>query len=124
MKNHYIPSVTEAHSPEDGGWTNYDDTNVLLLSVPSFKNIVHIENKGYSYSWLWDDETRGYIFCFKLNSGEERAIFFTDDYAGKLLKEPEGQEVFHIALTSSPLKELDDETSVLWLPGIELKAQS
>lgn len=123
MKNHYTPSVTEAHSPEDGGWTNYEDTNVLLLSVPSFDDIVHIENKGYSYAWLWDDETRGHIFCFKLNTGEERAILFSDDHAGKLLKEPEGQVVFHIAMTSRSLEDLDDETPVLWLPGIELKTQ-
>ncbi|MGM7702446.1 hypothetical protein ACSVDE_12030 [Pseudalkalibacillus sp. Hm43] len=122
MNNHYSPSITEAHTPEDGGWTTYEDSPVLLISIPAFGDLVHIENKGYSYAWLWDESCNGHIFCFKLNSGEERAILFAEQFAGKLLKEPEAREIFHIALTASELTEMDDDTTILWLPGIEFKS--
>ncbi|MCF6138345.1 hypothetical protein [Pseudalkalibacillus berkeleyi] len=123
MNNTYTPSITEAHTPDDGGWTTYGESNVLLLSIRQFTELVQLENKGYSYAWLWDESSNGYIFCIKLNSGEERAILFAEDHAGKLLMESEGSGVFTIALTSLPLEQVDDATTILWLPGIELNPQ-
>ncbi|MGP4081998.1 hypothetical protein ACTWQL_19105 [Pseudalkalibacillus sp. R45] len=119
MDNQYTPSVTEAYMPEDGGWTTFRETPVLLLSFPKFDQLVQIDNRGYSYVWLYDEGMEGHVFCFKLNSGEERALLFKNDHAGKLLLEQEAQALFHIALTSTMLEEMDDDTPLLWLPNIE-----
>ncbi|WP_408007286.1 hypothetical protein ACJROX_21705 [Pseudalkalibacillus sp. A8] len=119
MENQFKPSVTEAYIPDDGGWTSYKETNVLLISIPRFDQLVQIENKGYSYVWLYDEEMDGHIFCFKLDSGEERAILFKHEHAGRLLQKEEAQELFHIAVASTKLDEIDDDTYLLWLPNVE-----
>ncbi len=119
MEDQFKPSLTEAYIPEDGGWTSFNGINVLLLSIPQIDQLVRIQNKGYSYVWLYDKEMDGHIFCFKLNSGEERAVLFKNENAGRLLLKEEAKDLFHIAVASTKLEEINDDTFLLWLPSVE-----
>lgn len=120
MNQKYYPTVTEAVLPDDGGWTNAGDRVVLLLSLSSFSELIHMSFETYDYAWLYDPEKDSYLFCFKLDNGEERAISFSKEYAGRLLQDKEADGLFDIAITSLPFEELQEDSDYLYLPDIRL----
>jgi len=123
MSKRYIPKVTEAVVPEDGGWAELKNEDVLVLSIPEWDQdeLVGTPTKSIQYVWLYDRVGDAYLLCFKINDEMEKAIAFGKEHAGMLLTHQQAYQPFSIVITSSSLEELKEDTSYLYLPKIELK---
>lgn len=120
MGRTYHPTVREVVHPTDGGWTKERGSNVLLLQIPEFKAHTGEIVQSFDYAWLYDSTLKAYIFCFKLSDGTEKAVIFEANHAGLLLTDLQSYETFALAITHQSLERLDDQTSMLFLPGIDL----
>lgn len=121
MSKKYIPQVTEAAIPDDGGWANLSQESALILSVPDWDEIVGRSTEGYEYVWLYDREADAYILCFRLSDQTEKALAFPKDHAGLLLQDQRAYEPFSLLITSRALAEVDEGTRMLFLGDVELK---
>lgn len=121
MSERYVPQVTAASIPEDGGWAKLSGENVLILSIPGWGDVVGKSPEGYRYAWMYDREGDAYIFCFRLVNGTERAIAFAKDHGGLLLQDGRAYETFSILITDRELSGVKEETPMLLLRNIRLK---
>lgn len=120
MSKRYIPRVTEAAVPEDGGWAELENEDVLVLSIPDW-DLVGTPTESFQYAWLYDRVSDAYLLCFKINDETEKAIAFAKEHAGLLLTQKQAYSPFSIAITSHSLEQLDEQVGYLYLPNIELK---
>lgn len=122
MAERYIPKVTEAAIPVDGGWTEIENEDVLVLSIPDWKEIVGTPiTKSFRYVWMYDRSEDAYLLCFQINDEIERAIAFAREHAGKLLTNKRAYQPFSILITSESLEHAHSRTPFLFLPRIRLK---
>ncbi|OYD06896.1 hypothetical protein [Paludifilum halophilum] len=121
MTDRYIPRVREASIPEDGGWAELSQENVLILSIPDWRDIADRSAKGYRYVWMYDRQGDAYIFSFRLEDGTERAVAFARDHGGLLLRDERAYKAFSILVTPEPLHEMKEDTPMLLLEEISLK---
>ncbi|SFS31170.1 hypothetical protein [Marininema halotolerans] len=117
----YVPQVTSAAIPEDGGWAELSKENVLILSIPEWEDLMEQSAVGYKKVWMYDRKADAYIFCFRLPDGTERAVAFAKDHGGLLLRDQRAFKPFSILLTAQPIGEGDDSTSMLLLSDVSLK---
>lgn len=121
MSERYIPKVTEASIPEDGGWAEVENEDVLVLSIPEWKEIADLSIKSFQYVWMYDRQENAYILCMKLNEKVEKAIAFAKEHAGLLLTHQNAYQPFSILITPEALDQSNEQTPYLYLPKIELK---
>ncbi|MBD1372547.1 hypothetical protein IC620_09290 [Hazenella sp. IB182357] len=121
MTKRYVPQIREAHIPEDGVWAEIDASPVLILSIPEWSAIINEHTKGFKYVWMFDRTEDGYIFCFHLESGIEKAIAFPKEHAGILLMNDYTNSSFAIIITDQELKDISDEATGLLLRDVYLK---
>ncbi|SDW75851.1 hypothetical protein SAMN05444487_10624 [Marininema mesophilum] len=117
----YVPQVTTAAIPEDGGWAELSEDNLLILYIPEWEDIMARGAIGYQQVWMYDREADAYIFCFRLQDGIERAIAFAKDHGGLLLRDERAYGPFSILLTSEPIGEAEESSSMLLLSEVSLK---
>ncbi len=121
MSERYIPKVTEAAIPEDGGWAELENEDVLILSIPDWDEIGGVTMESFQYVWLYDRLEDAYLLCFKINGELEKAIAFAKDHAGLLLTHQNAYQPFSILITSDALGTLNEQTPYFYLPKVELK---
>lgn len=121
MKERYVPQVREAAIPEDGAWAELSNENVLILSIPEWKEILRHSTKGYRYVWMYDRQGDAYIFCFRLQAGAEKAVAFAKEHGGLLLQDGRAYDSFSILVTSEPLDQAEEDTPMLLLQNVSLK---
>jgi hypothetical protein len=121
MTERYIPQVREAAIPEDGCWAELQNTPVLLLSIPEWKDLLNQLITGYQFVWMYDREEDAYLFCFRLNNQIEKAIAFAKEHAGLLLKDERASGLFSILITSDALDQTTAQSPYLLLTEVELK---
>ncbi|GGE03601.1 hypothetical protein GCM10011571_00560 [Marinithermofilum abyssi] len=121
MAERYVPQVTAASIPEDGGWVELSGENVLILSIPEWKEVVEKSAKGYRYVWMYDREGDAYIFCFRLADGTERAVAFAKEHAGVMLQDGRAFDTFAFLITTEELNEVKEDTPMLLLQKVRLK---
>lgn len=120
MSERYIPKVREASIPEDGTWAEIENKQILILSIPEWKELVKISIKTFQYVWMYDRLEDAYLLCIKIDNQIEKAIAFAKEHAGLLLAQKYAFQPFPILITSGPLEKFT-ETPYLYLPKIELK---
>ncbi|MGO4890056.1 hypothetical protein ACJ2A9_20105 [Anaerobacillus sp. MEB173] len=123
MVKKYEPTISEGVYPSDGGWSKDNGRDILILSIPEFADLMNIEYNSYHYAWLYDKNLNAYIFCFRLDHGEERAVIFHAEHAGVLLTEEMAYQSFQIAITDASFENLTEKTSYLLLNEIELQRE-
>jgi hypothetical protein len=107
MSKRYLPKIKEAAIPEDGGWIEGQAGPILVLSIPEW-DIPKINNTPIqAYVWMYDRQQNAYLFCFRLQTGEEKAIAFLADHAGLLLKDNYANETFSLMITSEALQQAE-----------------
>lgn len=121
MSERYIPKVTEAAIPEDGGWAELENEDVLVLSIPDWEEIVGVSIEALQYVWMYDRLEDAYLLCFKINNKIEKAIAFAKEHAGLLLTHQHAYQPFSILITSDSLENSNEKTPYFYLPKVELK---
>ncbi|MBA4493864.1 hypothetical protein ACFO25_14840 [Paenactinomyces guangxiensis] len=121
MSERYIPQITEASIPEDGAWAELENTPVLILSIPEWKEMIEQPTEGHQYVWMYDRAEDAYLFCFRLSSRLERAVAFPRDHAGLLLQDEKAHRPFSILITGESLEETKKDTPLLLLRHVQLK---
>ncbi|NMH75102.1 hypothetical protein HF078_18655 [Bacillus sp. RO2] len=116
----YSPNLSEAHIPYDGGWTEENETPVLLLSVPTLPLKMNTKIHKFSYTWLFEKEMNAYVLCIRLNNQEEFGLIFSQKEAGVLLLDKEAYDEFTVVVTKEDLENLKDDTPYLSFPKISL----
>jgi hypothetical protein len=116
----YSPNITEAHHPEDGGWTEENGIPVLLLSIPSLGDLIPTKIDKYSYAWLYEKEMEAYIFCVQVNNRDEFGVIFSREEAGQLLLDAEAYGEFTVIICKEAFDQLEDDTPFLTFPKISL----
>lgn len=106
----YSPNITEAHHPEDGGWTIDGGIPVLLLSIPSLGDLIPTKINKYSYAWLYEKEMDAYIFCARINNKDEFGVLFPREEAGRLLLEADAYGEFNVVICKEAFEHLEDDT--------------
>lgn len=119
----YKPSIKEGVYPDDAGWTQDGSKNILLLSIPMLSHVIRQTVTKFDYAWLYNKEIDAYIFCFKLSNGQEYAIFFQVDHAGRLLMDQNAYEEFSIVLTDKAFNVLTEDSEFITLSNIRLVRQ-
>jgi hypothetical protein len=109
----YIPNISEAHIPNDGGWTEDSGVPVLLLSIPSLESFIPISVDKYSYTWLYEKELDAYVLCVQINKNEEFGILFSQQEAGQLLLDADAYGEFTVVICKEALEEIEDSTTYL-----------
>jgi hypothetical protein len=118
MSKRYVPKIKEAAIPEDGGWVEGQAGPVLLLSIPEWDIEKIYKTPVQAYVWMYDRQQNAYLFCFRLQTGEEKAIAFLSDHAGLLLKETHANSSFSLMITSESLQEAEQ---ALLIEEVELR---
>jgi hypothetical protein len=121
MTRRYIPQVRSAVLPDDGAWTKLNGEDVLILSVPEWKGQLGPSNRGEEYVWLYERQSKAYIFCIRMSNGEERAIAFPREHAGTLLQDGRAYEKFTILVTDQPLDKIGEKSQFLLFRDVKLK---
>ncbi|MCS1352170.1 hypothetical protein [Mechercharimyces sp. CAU 1602] len=122
MTKRYVPQVNEAYVPEDGAWAELSEENVLILSMPEWKEELDWNADGYEFAWLYDHGADAYLFCFRLPDKTEWAIVFPKDHAGQLLRDGRAYESFCLLLLAGEIKDLEqNQTRMMLLRDISLK---
>ncbi|MDN4594284.1 hypothetical protein [Polycladomyces subterraneus] len=121
MARRYIPQVRSAVLPDDGAWTELNGEDVLILSVTEWQGQLKVSSRGYEYVWLYDRQSKAYIFCIRMSDGEERAIAFPREHAGTLLQDGRAYEPFTILVTDQPLDKIGEQSQFLLFRDVKLK---
>lgn len=123
LNREYKPTISEGHYPEDGGWTQDENGNVLLLSLPTSTEFITEKVSTFDYAWLYSSELDAYIFCFRLPSGLEFGVIFHSKHAGKLLLDTQAYDTFTITITDKPFNELTEDSHYISFPNIIINRQ-
>lgn len=121
MSERYIPKVREAAIPEDGTWAEVGNKQMLILSIPEWKELVDLSVESFQYVWMYDRLEDAYLLCIKVNDRIEKAIAFAKDHAGLLLTKEYAYQAFPLLITIEPLDQFTEKTAYLYLPNIALK---
>lgn len=124
LNREYKPTISEGHYPEDGGWTENENGNVLLLSIPTSFEFLNEKVSTFDYAWLYSKDIDAYIFCFRLPSGVEFGVIFHAQHAGKLLVDTPAYDTFTIAITDKPFAELTEGSNFISFPNIVINRQT
>lgn len=116
----YSPNLSEAHIPNDGGWTEENRTPVLLLSVPTIPIEMTTNIHKFSYTWLYEKEMDAYVLCIQLNNQEEFGLIFSQKEAGVLLLDADAYSEFTVVITTEQMENLKEDTPYLSFPKISL----
>ena len=117
----YIPKIREASVPEDGGWIEIDQKDVLVLSIPEWSAIIHLPSDPVRSVWMYDRIEDAYLFCFELQQTVERAVAFPREHAGRLLQDQRAHRPFSMMITDQSLRDTTRQIPCLYFPDIRLK---
>jgi hypothetical protein len=120
MSERYVPKINEAAIPEDGGWVDGETNPILLLSIPTWKELETNPDLVHAYTWMYDREQNAYLFCFQLKDGSEKAIAFISDHAGLLLQDEHAKGAFSMMIMNQALQEVSSPHSVLLIENVTL----
>jgi hypothetical protein len=120
MSQRYVPKIQEAAIPEDGGWVEGETSPILLLSIPTWKELKTNPDEIHAYVWMYDRGQDAYLFCYQLKDGTEKAIAFISDHAGLLLKDEHAKGTFSMMIMNKGLQEVNSSESVLLIENVNL----